>query len=122
GASRTLHPDRIRHGITAVEDPALLAEIRDRGIVLDVCPVSNLRTRAVASPQEHPLPTLVDAGISCTISTDDPEMFDTDLTREYEPAQSFGKSPPMLYASGVRGARCDETARAALTGTDEHHP
>ena len=105
-----------------MEDPALLAEIRDRGIVLDVCPVSNLRTRAVASPQEHPLPTLVDAGISCTISTDDPEMFDTDLTREYELATSFGISPRAFYEAGVRGALCDETTRATLTAIGEHHP
>ena len=48
GAIKALGAVRIRHGIRAIEDPALMREIRDRGIVLDVCPVSNLRTRAVA--------------------------------------------------------------------------
>ena len=114
GAVRALDPVRIRHGIRAVEDPALLREIRDRGIVLDVCPVSNLRTRAVASPQEHPLPLLVEFGIPCSISTDDPEMFDTDLTREYEAATSLGLSPRLFYEAGVAGALCDEDTRERL--------
>src|SRR5207302_1295892 len=56
GALETLAPDRIRHGIRAVEDPALVRELADRGIVLDVTPISNIRTGAVRSLEEHPLP------------------------------------------------------------------
>ena len=114
GALEALQAHRIRHGIRAVEDPALMAEIRDRGVVLDVCPVSNLRTRAVASLEEHPLPTLVGFGIPCSVSTDDPEMFDTDLTREYEVATSLGISPQAFYEAGVRGALCEPGIRGEL--------
>jgi aminodeoxyfutalosine deaminase len=117
GAIDALDPDRIRHGIRAVADPALMQEIRDRGIVLDVCPTSNLRTGAVSSLDEHPLPDLVAFGIPCTISTDDPEMFDTDLTREYEVATSFGMSPRAFYEAGVKGALCDEETRERLEET-----
>jgi aminodeoxyfutalosine deaminase len=98
-----------------------MAEIRDRGIVLDVCPVSNLRTRAVASLQEHPLPKLVGFGIPCSISTDDPEMFDTDLSREYEVATSFGISPSAFYEAGLRGALCDAQTREVLEGIGRDH-
>src|SRR6266516_7531028 len=90
GALDALGADRIRHGIRAVEDPALVTELARRGVVLDVCPVSNLRTGAVASLGEHPLPKLVAAGVRCSISTDDPAMFDTDLTRDYEAAVLSG--------------------------------
>ena len=57
---------------------------------------------AVASLAEHPLPKLAGFGIPCSISTDDPEMFDTDLGREYEVATSFGISPrtPKQMAAG----------------------
>ena len=116
GALRTLEPDRIRHGIRAVEDPELVEEIRTRGIVLDVCPVSNLRTHAVATPAEHPLPQLVAAGIDCSISTDDPEMFDTDLSRDYALATSYGIAPRTFYEAGLRGALCDPETKAKLSG------
>src|SRR5206468_12283721 len=69
GALEALGADRIRHGIRAAEDPGLVRELADRRIVLDVCPISNLRTRAVASLEEHPLPRLIAAGARCSIST-----------------------------------------------------
>jgi aminodeoxyfutalosine deaminase len=119
GAIEALRPVRIRHGIRAVEDPSLMREIRDRGIVLDVCPVSNLRTKAVASAEEHPLPKLVEFGIPCSISTDDPEMFDTDLTREYELATSFGISPRTFYEAGLKGALCDAETKNQLEATGQ---
>jgi aminodeoxyfutalosine deaminase len=124
GALEALGADRIRHGIRCEEDPALMRELVDRGIVLDVCPVSNLRTGAVASLEEHPLPRLVRSGIRCSISTDDPEMFDTDLTREYEVATGFGIPPRVFYEAGVAGALCDgETKqRLAAIGRDYDWP
>jgi len=109
-----LGADRIRHGIRAVDDPGLVAELAARGTVLDVCPLSNLRTGAVASLAEHPLPQLVAAGVRCSISTDDPAMFDTDLTRDYEAAGSLGLSPRAAYEAGVAGALCDGETRARL--------
>lgn len=114
GALEALHADRIRHGIRAVEDPALLEELADRRVVLDVTPLSNLRTGVVASLDDHPLPELVAAGIACSVSTDDPEMFDTDLTREYEAVLSLGIDPKALYEAGVEGALCGDETRGRL--------
>jgi aminodeoxyfutalosine deaminase len=114
GALEALGADRLRHGIRAEEDPGLVRELAGRGTVLDVCPLSNLRTGAVASLEEHPLPRLVAAGVRCSISTDDPAMFDTDLSRDYEAATSFGLSPRSFYEAGVAGALCDDETRARL--------
>ena len=114
GALDALRADRIRHGIRAVEDQALVAELAERKIVLDISPVSNVRTGAVASIAEHPLPRLVEAGILCSISTDDPAMFDTDLTRDYDAARSLGLDPRSAYESGLAGALCDEATRDQL--------
>src|SRR5213078_4973517 len=114
GALDSLQADRLRHGIRAEDDPGLVRELAGRGTVLDVCPFSNLRTGAVASLAEHPLPHLVAAGVRCSISTDDPVMFDTDLTRDYEAATSFGIAPRTFYDAGVAGALCDEPTLARL--------
>ncbi len=114
GALDALGADRLRHGIRAVEDPDLVQELADRRTVLDVCPISNLRTGAVRSLAEHPLPALVAAGVRCSISTDDPAMFDTDLTRDYEAAGALGLDPQAAYDAGVDGALCDEDTRGRL--------
>jgi aminodeoxyfutalosine deaminase len=114
GALEELGADRLRHGIRAAEDPGLLQEIAGRRIVLDVCPISNLRTRAVVSLEEHPLPQLVEAGALCSISTDDPAMFGTDLGRDYEAATSFGLDPRDFFAAGLEGALCDDETRSRL--------
>jgi aminodeoxyfutalosine deaminase len=114
GALETLQADRLRHGIRAVEDPGLVRELAGRGTVLDVCPLSNIRTGAVRSLAEHPLPQLVHAGVRCSISTDDPAMFDTDLERDYEAAESLGLDPRGFYDAGVAGALCDEPTRTRL--------
>jgi aminodeoxyfutalosine deaminase len=114
GALDALGADRIRHGIRAVEDPALMEELATRGIVCDVAPISNVRTGAVPSLAEHPLPKLVAAGVRCSISTDDPAMFDTDLEREYEAVRSLGVNPRAAYEAGIAGALCDDETRAEL--------
>ncbi|MGZ4690482.1 MAG: adenosine deaminase [Acidimicrobiia bacterium] len=114
GALDALGANRLRHGIRAVEDPALLQDLADRQIVCDVCPISNVRTRAVPSIDAHPLPTMVAAGVPCSISTDDPAMFETDLTAEHDAAQRLGLTPEAAYAAGMLGALCDEPMRARL--------
>jgi aminodeoxyfutalosine deaminase len=114
GALDALGAKRIRHGIRAVEDPELLAGLRDREIVLDVCPVSNVRTGAVRALEEHPLPQLLEAGVLCTINTDDPAMFDTDLTREHDAAATLSVSRQAAYEAGLAGALCDDETHAAL--------
>ncbi|MEZ5093770.1 adenosine deaminase [Nocardioides sp.] len=82
-ALRLLGAERIGHGTSSAEDPELLAHLAETGIALEVCPSSNVATRAVASLSEHPLRAFVDAGVTVTINSDDPPMFGTSLTREY---------------------------------------
>jgi aminodeoxyfutalosine deaminase len=109
-----LSATRIRHGIAAARDPNLMQEIAARGVVLDVCPISNVRTRAVASLVAHPLPDLVSAGVSCSVSTDDPAMFGTDLAADYAAAAGLGVDPRVCYLAGLRGVLCDEPTRDTL--------
>ncbi|WP_141014128.1 adenosine deaminase [Nocardioides sambongensis] len=82
-ALRDLGAERIGHGTTAVQDPALLAHLAEQRIPLEVCPSSNVATRAVASLAEHPLQAFVDAGVVVTVNSDDPPMFGTTLNAEY---------------------------------------
>src|SRR5207244_5475622 len=114
GALDALGADRLRHGIRAVDDPALLDELSSRGIVCDVCPISNLRTRAIAALEHPPLPGMLEAGVLCSISTDDPAMFDTDLSRDYDTAARLGLSGREAFRAALAGALCDETTLVAL--------
>jgi aminodeoxyfutalosine deaminase len=82
-AIHDLGAERIGHGIRAVQDPELVAYLAEHGIPLEVCPTSNVCTRAVPSLDEHPLPQLAAAGIQFSVNTDDPPMFSTDLNAEY---------------------------------------
>jgi len=84
GAIEALGADRIGHGIRMLEDPELVQEVRERGIGLDVCPTSNVMTRSVPSLMEHPLPAMLDAGLRCSLASDDPSMFHSPLAAEYE--------------------------------------
>jgi aminodeoxyfutalosine deaminase len=119
GALDSLGADRIRHGIRAADDPGLAAELAGRGVVLDVCPISNLRTGVVASLAEHPLPQLVAAGVACSVSTDDPAMFGTDLTADYAAAKHLGVSVRDCYQAGLRGALCDQHTKHELQQISE---
>jgi aminodeoxyfutalosine deaminase len=98
-AIRELGAERIGHGITAAQDPELMAYLAEHRITLEVCPTSNVRTRAVASIEAHPLRTLVDAGVPVTINSDDPPMFGTTLEQEYAVAADLLG----LDAAGVAG-------------------
>lgn len=105
---------RLRHGIRAADDPDLLAEIVELGVVLDVAPVSNLRTGVVRSEAEHPLPALRAAGALCSISTDDPAMFNTDLSGDYEMAARLGVTAGDAFAAGLAGMLADEPTRSRI--------
>ncbi|MEV6814956.1 adenosine deaminase [Micromonospora sp. NPDC051296] len=111
-------PPRIAHGIRAVEDPALLTALRDRSVVLDVCPTSNLRTGVVPSPQAHPLRRLWDAGVRLTLNTDDPTMFHTDLVAEHRLAARWHGFTVAQFAgmtlTAVEAALLPDPERAAL--------
>lgn len=114
GALDALAPDRLRHGIRAIDDPDVVRELAERRIVLDVCPTSNLRTGSVPSLAEHPLPDLMDAGVPCSLGTDDPAMFETDLDREHDLARAMGIDPRALYEAGIAGALCDDATKERL--------
>lgn len=83
-ALRMLGAERIGHGTSAAQDPELLAHLAKTGVPLEVCPSSNIATRAVATLQEHPIRAFRDAGVTITVNSDDPPMFGTTLNREYE--------------------------------------
>jgi len=119
GALEKLGAVRLRHGVRAADDPGLVREIADRRVVLDVCPISNVRTRAVRSLDEHPVPQLVAAGALCSISTDDPAMFGTDLSRDCDAAVALGLDPRQFYAAGLEGALCDRATKERLHAVSE---
>jgi adenosine deaminase len=75
---------RISHGVRAVEDPSLVAELARRQIVLEVCPTSNVVLGLYPGYEDHPLPSLMGAGIPVTLGSDDPPYFGTSIGREYE--------------------------------------
>ncbi|MBE0529041.1 MAG: adenosine deaminase, partial [Thermoleophilia bacterium] len=109
-----LHADRLRHGVRSVEDPRLLAEIAERGVVCDVTPVSNLRTGVVESLDEHPLPAMLAAGVKCSVGSDDPVLMDTSLSADCAAAVRLGHTPRGMYEHAVAGAFCDEQTRIGL--------
>ncbi len=82
-AIRDLGAERIGHGTSSVRDPELLAYLAEHRIALEVCPTSNIATRAVATLDEHPIRAMVDAGVLVTVNSDDPPMFGSDLNNEY---------------------------------------
>jgi aminodeoxyfutalosine deaminase len=114
GALDVLHADRLRHGVRSVEDPALLAEIAERGIVCDVTPISNVRTGVVAALEDHPLPEMLASGVRCSISTDDPVLMDTDLDRDCAAAVRLGHTPRGMFEHAASGVFCDDAMRSRL--------
>ncbi|WP_418064519.1 adenosine deaminase [Pimelobacter simplex] len=116
---RDLGAERIGHGTSAAADPALLDHLAEHRIPLEVCPSSNVATRAVASLDEHPLPRFVDAGVLVTINSDDPPMFGTTLNREYEIAAGLldldAAGVADLARAGVAASFASDDAKARLT-------
>jgi adenosine deaminase len=101
-----LRPDRIGHGILAAGDPELMGLLRDTGVVLEICPTSNLLTKAL--PDEpavrETFRAFVDAGVEFTIATDGPEMMRTHLRDELELLERIGAlTPEELVAANRRG-------------------
>jgi adenosine deaminase len=78
-----VEPERIAHGSSSVDDPALMEELRARGVCLDLCPTSNVQAGTHPSLADHPLARLHRAGVPVTLSTDDTTVSDISLTEEY---------------------------------------
>ncbi len=120
-----LGAERIGHGIASVRDPQVMELLGARGIPLEVCPTSNLRTGALgkvsgnslAGLPEHPVADLFFAGVPLTLSTDDPAMFETNLVQEYEAAASAGLDLAELIRvneQGFESAFLPQAERQAL--------
>jgi aminodeoxyfutalosine deaminase len=121
GALDALGADRIRHGVRAVDDPDLLAELAERQVVCDVCVISNVRLGVAASVEEHPLPKMLAAGVPCTVNTDDPTFFSCDLESEHAAARSIGADPRAAFEAGIAGALCDAETKASLRAIAAAH-
>jgi len=114
----TLPITRISHGVRAIEDPSLVEEIAERGIVLEACPTSNVATGVFASYEEHPLRTLHEAGVKVTLGSDDPPYFGASIAGEYAVARDrLGFEEGELRTitrTAVQGSFADDAAKAAL--------
>lgn len=113
-----LKPTRIGHGVRAIEDQALVARIAAEGVVLEVCPGSNVAVGVFPDFTAHPFRRLLDAGCRVTLSSDDPPYFDTSLGREYERgASAFGLDEGQMLGltrTAIEAAFVDRKTRAAL--------
>ncbi len=74
---------RVQHGVRAIEDPAIVKLAVERDVTFDVCPLSNVGLRVVPAMRDHPIRRLMEAGVRCTVSTDDPLSFGNSLIEEY---------------------------------------
>lgn len=114
----TLRPARLGHGVRAIEDPALVDDLAERGVVLEVCPGSNLALGLYPSLERHPIAALRERGVPVTVSTDDPPFFGTTLTAEWEGLErAYGWGPEDLLAlnrAALAAAFCDEATREGL--------
>ena len=113
-----LRPARIGHGVRAIENPDLVRRIADEGVVLEVCPVSNIELKVFPSYAEHPFPALRKAGCKVTLNSDDPPYFWTSLKKEYEvAAEHFGMTAKELSAvtrTAIEAAFVDRKTRKEL--------
>lgn len=120
----TLGPDRLGHGVRAGEDARLLNRIVSEGIVLEVCPASNVSLGVYSADGEVPLRTLVTAGAQVALGADDPLLFRSRLVDQYESArQTHGFSDAELAAlarSSIRASRAGQaTKHRLLAGVDD---
>ncbi|GAA4680551.1 adenosine deaminase [Frondihabitans cladoniiphilus] len=118
-----LHADRILHGVRSATDPALVARLAEDGVCLDVCPTSNVLLSAVDGFGTHPLVTLLEAGVRCSINADDPVLFGPSILDEYEVSRTtLGLTDEQLADCAWSSIDCSgasdslkESARAGIT-------
>lgn len=118
---------RINHGVRAVEDPAVVDLLLERGVSLDVCPTSNVALQVVPSLASHPLPRLVEAGVPVSLNTDCPLFLGTTTVQEYALASSaFGFGPDELAAiarTSLTASSCPADRRdGALAAVGDWRP
>lgn len=119
-AIELLSVTRIEHGVRAIEDPAVVELARERGVTFDVCPISNIRLAVFPDYATHPLRRLMAAGVNCTVSTDDPLLFNNSLTDEYlvlAQEMNFTKQElGQVAANGWTAADVSPATRVAMQG------
>jgi len=103
-----LQPDRLGHGVRSVEDPRVLDRVVSSGVVLEVCPWSNVSLGVYPSARDLPLPTLVVAGAQVALGADDPLLFGHRLTDQYRLAREVHAMSDAALAA---------LARASITGS-----
>lgn len=115
-----LGADRLGHGVRSAEDPALLAELVERGVAFEVCPVSNVALGVYSDPATVPLPELLQAGATVALGADDPLLFGSRLAGQYASMRAaHGLDDPTLAElarMSVRASRAPDAVRAELFG------
>lgn len=118
GALEVLHAQRLGHGVRCLEDARLVEHLRTKQIPLEVCPTSNVCLKVAPSLAAHPLPRLLAEGLYVTLNSDDPPMFNTTLTDEYQRvAETFGfdaQQIETLALNAVRASLLPEAERQQL--------
>ncbi|MFD3454173.1 adenosine deaminase [Streptomyces sp. NPDC058691] len=124
-ALNELGAERIGHGTSATQDPRLLDHLAEHRIPLEVCPTSNIATRAVATLDEHPIKQMAAAGVLVTINSDDPPMFGTDLNSEYAVAARLLEldeaGVAALARNAVEASFLDADGKARLSAEIDTH-
>jgi adenosine deaminase len=117
-AALRLPVTRIGHGVRAIEDPALVEELAERGTVLECCPTSNVVLDLFPSYEAHPFPALADAGVKVTLASDDPPYFGASIGGEYEVCREwYGFGDDRLRAitrTAIEAAFCEESLKQSL--------
>lgn len=123
-AVQGLGVERVGHGVRAAEDPALVEELAEKGIMLEICPGSNVTLGVYRNWKSHPIDMLRRAGVPVSISTDDPPFFHTSMRDEYlNLANTFGWDAEVfteIAKTSAQAAFCDEACRATLLKKLEH--
>lgn len=111
---RDLPVTRIGHGVRAIEDPALVAELARRGTVLEVCPGSNVALGLYPDRNAHPLRRLIEAGVRVTLNSDDPPFYHTTLGAEYDQAGLGEAELGRLTRTAIEASFADEATKQRL--------
>ncbi len=113
-----VRPSRISHGVRAIEDADLVRRLADAGVVLEVCPGSNISLQVFPDFASHPLRALHEAGVRVTLNSDDPPFFHTSLAQEYDIASAaMGFSDDEINGmtrTAIEAAFVDEPTRKLL--------
>ncbi|WP_147127410.1 adenosine deaminase [Shimia ponticola] len=115
---KDLGVERLGHGVRASEDPALVDDLAETGVVLEVCPGSNVALGLYPDVAHHPIARLRDRGVKVTVSTDDPPFFHTTMTKEFENLERAfrwgAEDFDALNRTALEAAFCDDETKARV--------